>query len=315
MKTDKKISVVAPAFNEEAVVGAFVDEVSAVLKNAAPNYEIIIIDDGSTDGTFTALKTIAAKSPQVKAIRFSRNFGHAAAIAAGLERAGGEAIVVMDSDLQDPPAVISDFLERWNGGADVVYGIRTKRKEGIAKRVSYWLFYRIFTRVSALDAVPVDAGDFCLLSRRVADIIVKLPEHNRSLRGLRAWTGFRHEGVRFERASATKYSLRKLLHLAGDTIFSFSAAPLRVATMMGFIVSGTAFLAILIVLYLRLFGAAFPATGFATTLIVILFLGGIQLITIGFLGEYIARIYDEVRKRPLYIVKETINMAEYEITK
>lgn len=309
---NKKISVVAPVFNEEAVVEEFYNRMKKVLEEATPEHEIIFVDDGSSDSTLEKLKNLHNKDAKIKVLSFSRNFGHLKAVSAGLEFSSGDAVMVIDSDLQDPPEVLFDFLKKWQEGYKVIYGIRTKRKEWFLKRFAYWAFYRLFKKLASLKDIPVDAGEFSLLDKQVVDIIKSLPERSLFLRGLRIWVGFKHCGVVYERsirfAGKTKYPIRKLVKLAADNIFSFSFIPLKIATMMGFIVAFIDFLIILIVLYLRLVYGVIGVPGFSSTIIAIFFIGGVQLISLGILGEYVARIYEEVRHRPRYVVKEKIGL-------
>ncbi len=306
-KSQKKISIVTPVLNEESVLSEFYNRVRKVLELNSVFFEIIFVNDGSTDKTPSILLNLHNKDSRVKIISFSRNFGHASAISAGLNFASGDATIVMDADLQDPPEVLESFIKKWKEGYHIVNGIKTKRKENFIKRFCYWFFYRLLSGVSSLK-IPLDAGAFCLMDRRVVDIVNSLPERNRFLTGLRTWTGFRYYNLEFERADRfagkTKYSLKKLFRLAADGIFSFSYVPLRLTAVLGFVIASISLIAILIVVYLRLFAHTLPVSGFASTIIVILFLGGMQLMTIGLLGEYIARIYDEVKRRPLYVIKE-----------
>ncbi len=310
MKT-VEISIIAPVFNEEVVVEEFYNRVVNVLSKISTSFEIIFIDDGSTDKTLYKIKKLSERDSSIKAISFSRNFGHSMAISAGLDNAQGEAVIILDGDLQDPPEILPEFINKWKEGYDVVYGIRTRRKEWFGKRLTYWLFYRILKKLSNLK-IPVDAGDFCLMDKAVVESIRSLPERNRFIRGLRSWVGFKQYGLVYERSSrfagVTKYPLGKLIKLATDAIFSFSDIPLKIATWLGFIIAGGSFIAILAVLYAKVFWGALPPRGFASTVIVILFLGGVQLISIGVLGEYVARIYEEVKHRPLYIIREKIGL-------
>lgn len=304
--------MVVPVLNEEAVILEFYYRIKKVLEETVHFFEIIFIDDGSQDTTLQKLKDLRFSDNRIRIISFSRNFGHAMAISAGIEYASGEAVVIIDGDLQDPPEVILKFLEKWEEGYPVVYGIRRKRKEWFGKRLAYWTFYRIFQKLAfaSLTNTPLDAGDFCLMDRPVVEVIKNLPERNRFLRGLRSWTGFRQYGVEYERAArfagSTKYPLKKLIKLAADGIFSFSYIPLRIATLFGFFVAIAAFAGIIFVLYLRLVKGLLGTVGYYSTVISVLFIGGIQLISVGILGEYIARIYEEVKQRPLYIIKEKI---------
>lgn len=311
--TNKKISVIVPVLNEEAVILEFYDRAKKVLESITDSHEIIFVDDGSTDSTLIKLKEFAKNDSRVKIISFSRNFGHPIAISAGLDYASGEAVIIIDADLQDPPEILPEFIKKWQEGFEIIYGIRTKRKEWWGKRLAYWCFYRIFKKLASLN-VPLDAGDFSLIDRKVADIIKSLPERNRFIRGLRSWAGFKQCGVVYERAGRfagkTKYSFKKLLKLAADGIFSFSYIPLRLATFLGFLVAAVAFLAILAVLYLRIFYGVIGIPGFSSTIITLLFIGSIQLVAIGILGEYIARIYEEVKHRPLYVINEKIGFDE-----
>jgi dolichol-phosphate mannosyltransferase len=250
-------------------------------------------------------------------VRFSRNFGHQTAVSAGIARAGGAALIVMDADLQDPPEELHRFLAKWREGYDVVYGLRRKRKEGPLKRLCYHLFYRILAG-TASQPIPTDSGDFCLMDRKVVDLLNAMPERNRFVRGLRAWVGFRQIGIEYARdarqAGEPKYTLTKLVRLAVDGLLSFSTVPLRLATYLGLVVSAIAFLGAVFTLVQRLFADWFariglaPVPGFATIVIAILFLGGVQLICLGIMGEYIGRIYDEVKGRPSWIVRQTLGL-------
>lgn len=306
-----KISVVAPVLNEELVVEDFYRRTAAVLKKLSQDFEIIFVDDGSNDYTLSKLKKIHQDDHNVRIISFSRNFGHAAAISAGLEYASGDAVAIIDSDLQDPPEVIYEFVNKWREGYDVVYGIRLKRKEFFLKRFSYWFFYRLLCRLSSID-IPLDAGDFSLLDRKVVKVINLLPERNRFLRGLRSWAGFKQYGLKYERSQRlvgqTKYSFKKLLRLALDGIFSFSYLPLRLTTFVGLAVAIIGFVAAMLVLYLRLVRGVVGVPGFTSIIITILFIGGVQLVAIGIVGEYLARVYDEVKHRQLYVIEEKIGL-------
>ena len=305
-----KISIIAPVFNEEAVVHEFYERTRVALETLGNSFEIIFIDDGSQDQTLANIKSLRSADERVKAVSFSRNFGHPVAISAGLDHAAGAVVIIMDADLQDPPEVLPKFLEKWREGYKVVYGIRKKRKEGFLKRFCYWAFYRIFRRLASLQDAPLDSGDFSLLDRVVVEYLKALPERNRFMRGLRSWVGFRQCGVEYERAGrfagSTKYPFKKLVKLAVDGIFSFSQIPLRLATFLGFFIAFAALVAILVLLYLRLTQGVLGIQGFAATIIIVLFLGAIQLISIGILGEYVGRIYEEVKQRPIYIIKEKI---------
>lgn len=314
----KKLSIIVPCFNEAAVLPALFERLGSVAATWGLDYEVLCVDDGSQDRTWELLKEQHRKDPRWRAVAFARNFGHQTAVSAGLFYAGGDAAVVIDADLEDPPEQISRLLEKWREGYDVVYAVRQKRKEGTLKRLCYWTFYRLMARLVAFD-IPLDSGDFCLISRRVVDTINSMPERNRFVRGLRAWSGFRQTGVPYERsarfAGAPKYTFSKLLKLATDGLFSFSTVPLRVATYLGLSVSGFAFLGVLFTFAQKIFSEQFkkiglePSPGFPTIVMSILFLGGIQLICLGILGEYIGRIYEEVKGRPLWILRDSAGIV------
>jgi dolichol-phosphate mannosyltransferase len=277
--------------------------------------QIVFVDDGSHDGTSDIVIDLAKDDPRVKAVLLSRNFGHKAAVSAGLANADGDAVVVIDADLQDPPEIVVQMIQKWLDGADVVYGIRTNRKEHLLKRIAYRLFYKIFQLLASIDA-PADAGDFSLVDRKVLDVINQLPERNRFFRGLRAWSGFRQAGVTYERAAraagSTKYPLRKLIKLASDGIFSFSTAPLTGVFLVGITMSTVSFMTLLLVLLLRTFDIpifgmrASDVQGFSSTILTILLIGGIQLVSTGVLGEYIGRIYHETKGRPSYVIRDKV---------
>jgi dolichol-phosphate mannosyltransferase len=300
------ISIVVPMFNEEATLPTLYTRLTQVLTPLVTPYELVMVDDGSTDRTLELLRQLHAQDPKVKFIRLARNFGHQAALTAGLAHASGQAVVVMDADLQDPPEVIPELLARWKEGSEVVYAIRRHRKEPPTKQLAYALFYRLLSRVASL-RIPLDSGDFCLMDRRVVDQLDALPERNRFLRGLRSWVGFHQTGLEYERqaryAGQTKYSFWNLMRLAVDGLVSFSYLPLRIASSIGILTSFGSLLVGLYYLILRLVGHREPI-GFAAIVISTLFLGGIQLITIGIMGEYVGRIFDEVKRRPVYIAGE-----------
>jgi glycosyltransferase involved in cell wall biosynthesis len=300
------LSVVIPIYNEQATLSELYQRLTHVLSEnpAELAYEIVFVNDGSTDGSVQILRELHADDRAVKVVNLSRNFGHQAALTAGLDYAKGDAVICMDGDVQDPPEIIPTLVARWRDGNDVVYAVRKLRKEGFVKRGCYTAFYRLLRRLSMV-SIPLDAGDFALMDRRVVDCLKALPERSRFIRGLRSWVGFRQTGVEYERekrfAGVPKYTWSKLVHLAVNGLLSFSALPLRMATAVGFMVSFCSLLGIIVALYLKLFtDLAIP--GWAATVIPILVLGGIQLLSIGILGEYIAQIYDEVKQRPLYVV-------------
>lgn len=303
----KKLSIVIPVFNEEAVFPELLRRITQITKTQET--EIIFIDDGSVDNTRSLIRSAVSTYSNIMGVFFSRNFGHQKAVRAGLIHATGDVIVVMDGDLQDPPELIPQFLTKIQAGYDVVYAVRKKRKENILKRVSYSVFYRLLHKISGDISIPQDSGDFSAMTRRVVDMIKQLDERNQFVRGIRSWVGFPQIGIEYERdqrfAGETKYSLRKLFRLAYDGIFSFSYVPLLMITWLGFISAFGAFLGIITILYFRIFTAT-NVPGFASTAIFILFLGGVQLISIGVIGEYIRRIYDEVKRRPHFIVSEVV---------
>jgi dolichol-phosphate mannosyltransferase len=313
MSHRKKISVIVPCFNEEAVLPALFERLDAVAAKWPMDFEVICIDDGSRDRTWEILQAQHARDQRWHGFSFARNFGHQTAVSAGLHFANGDAVVVIDADLQDPPEEIERLIQKWSEGFDVVFAIRQKRKEGWIKRFCYWLFYRLMARLVAFD-IPLDSGDFCLISRQVVDTINAMPERNRFVRGLRAWSGFRQVGVTYERAARQagmpKYNLKKLVALALDGLFSFSSIPLRLATYLGLWISAFAFIGVAFTLVQKIFSSQFakiglaPNSGFPTIVICILFLGGVQLICLGILGEYTGRIYEEVKARPLWILRD-----------
>jgi dolichol-phosphate mannosyltransferase len=309
------LSVIVPCFNEEAVVAECQRRLAGIL-NSLDNleYEIIYIDDGSRDGTFEILKTLHAGDPQrVKVLRFSRNFGHQVAVTAGVEHARGEGVIVIDADLQDPPEVIPEMVAAWRSGAHVVYGKRVRRDgDSLFKRMTARGFYRLMNWVSDC-RIPTNTGDFRLMDRAVVDAFLAMPERDRFIRGMVSWTGFVQQPVYIHRqprfAGKTKYPLYRMLKFAADGIFSFSRKPLKIATGMGFIASGIALLGICYALVLRLFTSIW-VTGWTALFMAILFLGGVQLICLGIIGEYVGRIYGEVKHRPLYLVQETLGLRK-----
>jgi polyisoprenyl-phosphate glycosyltransferase len=314
---NKKVTIVIPCYNEEQVLPLLRQRMDDLVSGWSDEVEIICVNDGSRDQTWPMLKEIAGKDPKWKAICLSRNFGHQAAVSAGLFHATGDCMCVIDADLQDPPEVLERFIAEWKNGADVVYGVRKGRKDPPLKKFLAWAFYRVIAKLVSI-RIPPDSGDFCLLDRKVVDIMNSLPEKSRYLRGLRVWCGFKHVPVEFIRdaraAGEPQYTFRKSLKLAMDGIFSFSAVPLALASHAGLWVSALALLGMLFTLAQRVFHEWFariglePGPGFATIVISILFLGGIQLICLGILGEYLGRIYDEVKGRPTWIVSEFANI-------
>ena len=303
------LSVIVPIFNEEEVLEALHQRLTAMAVGLEVSYELVFVNDGSRDRSLQWLKQFAATDPHVRVLDFSRNFGHQIAITAGMDYAQGEAVVVIDADLQDPPELIGLMLDKWREGYDVVYAVREKREgDTFFKRATAALFYRLLKRITNVD-IPLDTGDFRLMSRRAIEAMRLFNERNRFVRGLVSWIGFRQTGVRFVRAERfageTKYPLKKMLRFAVDGIVSFSFIPLQLATFFGFLASGMSFVGILWVVYLRLFTSE-TITGWASMMVIMLFLGGVQLLTLGIVGEYIGRIYDEVKRRPLYLVQEAL---------
>ncbi len=301
-----ELSVVIPAFNEEQNIPALYGRLVAALDPLGMRYELIVVNDGSSDGTLARLHELAAADSRVVAIDLARNFGHQVAISAGMEHALGRAVAIMDADLQDPPEVLPAFIARWREGYEVVYAIREQRKEGPLKRLAYLTFYRLLRRVAQID-IPLDAGDFCVMDRRVVDLLNSMPERNRFVRGIRSWVGFRQTGLAYERqarhAGKPKYTFAKLLYLALDGLISFSYLPLRMISLAGLTVS---LLSILIAIFytIQRLTVGLNPPGFATIVVAIFFLAGVQLITIGVIGEYIGRIFEEVKRRPLYVVRQ-----------
>src|SRR3954464_6335981 len=303
------VSVVVPLRDEEGSVRELHARTCAAL--AGVQFELILVDDASTDGTARLLDSLADEDTRVRVLHLARGFGHQAALTAGLEHARGDAVAMLDGDLQDPPELLPKMLAHWGSGSDVVSAVRTDRAgESRLKLTTANWFYRLFAKLSDLDLTP-NAGDFRLLDRRALDALLSMRERNRFLRGMSAWVGYTQTAVPYERdarhAGETKFTLRKMLRFSSDAITSFSWRPLQIATVLGFLLSLVALLAIPLVIALRLAGETIP--GFATVLCVVLLLGGIQLITAGIIGEYVGRIYDEVKGRPLYLVRETRNLG------
>lgn len=304
-----KVSIAIPVYNEQSVLPQLIERTLRVLDSLPGGpHEMVFADDGSSDRTFAVLQQAAEDDSRIVAVSLSRNFGHQAALSAALDHATGDVVVVMDGDLQDPPEVIPQFLEAYHQDFDVVYAVRVNRKEGLVLRLCYHAFYRIIEAVADLK-LPVGAGDFALLSRRVVDFMRQAPERHRYLRGLRTWVGFRQTGIEVERdarhAGASKYSLRKLFQLAFDGIFAFSTIPLRMATVLGALTIVGALLYSGFALYARFVHPETPQ-GFTTIILAVAFLSGVQLLFLGLIGEYIARIYDEVKRRPQYIVDKVV---------
>ncbi len=311
------LSVVIPCFNEEAVLPLLQARLVKALDTLGLPWEVLFIDDGSSDGTYAALVAIHAADPRFKTAALSRNFGHQTAISAGLHLAAGDVVAVMDADLQDPPEILPACLNLLRSGYDVVYAVRRKRKEHLLKRAAYRIFYRFLSIVAEV-RIPLDAGDFCLLTRRVVDALKAMPERNIFVRGMRAWAGFRQIALEYERearaAGETKYPLTKLIRLASDGVFSFSTAPLRLATYLGFCVLSLAVLITLWLLVWRVLGFRFMGhipselPGWTALAVGLLSFSGVQLLILGFIGEYIGRIYTEVKRRPRWIFREAAGL-------
>lgn len=311
--TNIDLSVIIPVFNEQEVLSELFERLRNTLEGIKVNYEIIFIDDGSTDNSLKILRDFYLKDKRFKAISFSRNFGHQIAVSAGLDLAFGKAVVIIDADLQDPPEVIPDLIKKWKEGYQVVYTIRKKRKENLFKRAAYKVYYQILRKLADID-IPLDSGDFCLMDKRVVKLIRSLPERTRFIRGLRSWVGFRQIGIEYERdkrfAGKPKYTFGKLLTLALDGIISFSGVPLKLAIIVGFIISSFSLIYTLYIVVNRIFNTANQVPGWTTIVVAVIFLGGVQLIIIGLVGEYITRIFNEVKNRPLYILKEKVGFND-----
>ncbi len=309
MAPNPTLSLVVPVYNEHETLPAFYQRATAALETLKVPFEMIFVDDGSTDGSFEDLRALAQRDPRVRVISFSRNFGHQTAVTAGLHYARGQAVAVIDADLQDPPEFVPKMFDKWREGYQVVYAVRKTRKEGWLKRTAYLAFYRLLRSLAYVD-MPLDAGDFAVMDRRVVDELNAMPERNRFVRGIRAWVGFKQIGLEYDRAERfageSKYSLRKLFKLAYDGVISYSFVPLRLATHLGFAISAVAFALIVYLVGLRILYGEKMIAGWTSTVVVVLFLGGVQLLSLGILGEYVGRIFDEVKRRPLYVVRETV---------
>jgi polyisoprenyl-phosphate glycosyltransferase len=303
------LSVVAPIYNEEALIDEFYSRVCAALDGL--QFELVLVDDGSSDGSAAALERLATTDPRVHVVFLSRNFGHQTALTAGLDHARGDAVVMLDADLQDPPEVIPRMLDHWRAGCDVVYAVREHREgESRFKLATARWFYSLFGKLAQVE-LEHNSGDFRLLDRRPLDALLAMRERNRFLRGMTVWVGYRQAAVPYRRdsrfAGETKYTISKMLRFSLDAISSFSHRPLQLATLLGFMISTLAFIAIPVVIVLRILGSYLP--GFSSITIAVLLLGGIQLIAIGIIGEYVGRIYDEVKGRPLYVVRAQRNFS------
>lgn len=311
------ISVVVPAYNESAVIRTLYDVVTASAAGWGDTWELIVVDDGSSDNTLDLCTQIAATDPRMKVLSFSRNFGHQAAVTAGLVYASGDIVAIIDADLQDPPEQLIRFIDKCREGYDVVYAIRTARKEGPLKRFAYHFYYRLLRRLASID-IPLDSGDFCVMSRQVLDAMNRLPERNRFVRGLRSWVGYRQIGLPYERharlAGDVKYTFSKLVKLGLDGVFNFSHKPLHLLMLFG-ITLGSLSIVVGLLVFLQyatnttvLGYNPRSALGWTSTMIVILFVAGTQLFGMGLVGEYVGRIFDEIKARPIYIVEQAINI-------
>lgn len=302
------VGVVIPCFNEQDAIPALIERLQDLALLLPGDVSFLLVDDGSRDGTWELLSATCAADSRFAAIRLSRNFGHQTAVSAGLRYVRGDAIAVIDADLQDPPHVIAEMLERWNEGFDVIYGVRRNRKEHLVLRFAYASFYRLLKRIAQVD-LPLDSGDFSLMDRRVVDLINSMPEHNRFVRGLRGWVGFRQTAFPYDRdarcAGESKYTLWRLAKLAMDGLISFSTLPLRIATWVGL---ATSFLGLMLLVWTVgarvLLGHA--PDGWASLAVIQLVFGGVQLVMLGIVGEYVGRIIEEVKGRPIYIVGEHV---------
>ncbi|MBW6473471.1 MAG: glycosyltransferase family 2 protein [Anaerolineaceae bacterium] len=307
MDNSPVFTIIAPIYNELENLPILYDRIKEVMDKSKQSWELILVDDGSTDGSTNVIREIAHNDSRIRPVIFARNFGHQIAVTAGLDYSRGQAVVIIDADLQDPPEVILQLIEKWEEGYEVVYAVRSDREgESIFKKVTASVFYRLIFRITDVK-IPLDTGDFRLMDRKVVSVMNSMREHHRFLRGMSAWVGFKQVGVKYKRAARlageTKYPFKKMMKLALTAITGFSYVPLQIATYMGFISAGISLIAIPVVILMRILGSQ-QFTGQATTLIAVLFLGGVQLVSLGILGEYIGRIYDEVKGRPLYIVSE-----------
>ena len=307
------ISIIAPVYNEEQALPVLYERISEALGAIGEPWELVLVNDGSWDRSYEIMQALHEQDPRVRIVNFSRNFGHQIAITAGADYAQGQAVIIIDADLQDPPSLFADMIDKWREGYEVVYAVRKERKgESKFKLWTASIFYRLINSITGVD-IPLDTGDFRLMDRKVVDAMRRLREHHRFMRGLSVWVGFKQTGVEYVRqeryAGETKYPFSKMLRFALDGITSFSYFPLQLATYFGFAIAGLSILAIILTIILRLSGSQ-AFFGQATTLVTVLFLGGIQLISLGIIGEYLGRIYEEVKSRPLYIVDETMGFEE-----
>ena len=306
-------SLVIPVFNEQENIAELYTRLSKTMKSLSKDYEIVFINDGSTDQTLNKLRDLHHQDRKVKVITFSRNFGHQTAVTAGLNYVQGKYIAVLDADLQDPPEVLPDFFTKLTQGYDVVYAIRTQRKDSWLRKTMYYLFYRLL-KLMANITIPLDSGDFCVMTKRVVNLLNQLPERNRFVRGLRSWVGFSQTGLAYERdkryAGISKYNMSAMLKLAFDGIFSFSYVPLQILTWAGFAMFLLSIFGSLLTVYYKLLTEVYIPRSFPTTIIIIMFIGGINMLALGIIGEYIGRIYDEVKQRVQYVIESTIGIKK-----
>lgn len=300
-----EISVVIPLYNEEENVAELHRRLTAALASLDASYEVVFVDDGSRDATPRLIDELRGRDPHVSVVRLSRNFGHQPAVSAGIDHARGNAVMIMDGDLQDPPEVIPEFVAKWREGYEVVYAVRRQRKEGAVKRLGYFTFYRLLNAIGDLD-IPLDSGDFCLMDRCVVEALRNLPERKRFVRGLRTYVGFRQTGLEYERAAREagrpKYSMRALFGLAVDGLVSFSSYPLRLVTHLGLASAGLAVL-LAIWVFVDAYTQRTSPRGWPSLIVVVLFMGSVQLISLGIIGEYIRLIFLESKSRPTYILR------------
>lgn len=312
--TRKRVSIVVPCYNEEEVLPQTSQRLSDLTEKAdGYEFELVFVDDGSSDRTYELLRELATARDDVRVLTFSRNFGHQIAVSAGIDAATGDCVVLMDADLQDPPEVIFQMIEAWEDGYDVVYGVREQRSgETRFKLASARMFYRVLNRMSDVP-IPLDTGDFRLMSRPVVDTLKEMPEKHRFVRGMVSWAGFRQLALPYQRhareAGVSKYPLRKMIRFASDGIVSFSSKPLRIATGIGVVASALALLGIAYALALRVFTSNW-VEGWTALMMAVLFMGGVQLICLGVIGEYVGRVYEEAKNRPLYIVRERLGFPD-----
>ena len=308
-----ELSIVIPVYNSAAIFPELYRRLTAALAPIAPAFEIVAVVDGCRDGSFDVIRDHAQRDSRVKVLEFSRNFGHQAAVTAGLEHAAGAIVGIMDDDLEDPPEVVPQLVARLREGHDVVYGIRRRRKRSVIHRMLYSAFYRVLAHMTDVQ-MPADAGDFCVMRRCVVDALNAMPENNRYLRGLRAWVGFRQVGVEYDRdarlAGESGYSFRKYFALASTAIMAFSYKPLVYVSRVGVLVAFTSFLAAVYLVFGKLSGRVPDVPGWVSLLVTVLLLSGVQLISIGILGQYLMRIYDEVKKRPMYVVNRAVGFGQ-----